>query len=95
MTERSDTDVIGINAMAVGGLLVLGALMFLAVTLMSGTSRVVMIPPAVQIALGCRGSMAGYLLRQGHAMAKFALWFAVGVVANLVLFVAIAVATMV
>jgi len=92
MARSGSTDVIGLIAIAVGGLLVLGALMFFAVMfLMSGVSRVVLIPPVVQIALGCLGSIAGFLLRQGHAMAKFALWFvAIGVVANLVFLIAIA-----
>jgi hypothetical protein len=94
MARSGDSDVIGLIAIAVGGLLVLGALTFLAVTLlMSGVSRVVLIPPVVQILLGCLGSVAGFLLRQGHTRAKFALAFVgIGVVANLVLLAAIAVA---
>jgi hypothetical protein len=95
MARSGTTDAIGLIAITVGGLLVLGALMFLAVTFMNGVSKVVLIPPVVQIALGLLGSIAGFLFRQGHATAKFALWFvAIGVVANLVFLVAVAVATM-
>jgi hypothetical protein len=84
MARGSNTDVIGLIAIIVGGLLVMGGLMFLLTTsFMNFLPRVILIPPVVQIVLGLLCSVAGFFLRRGHATAKFVLLFiAIGLVAN-------------
>src|SRR5207249_6682080 len=87
----------GLIAIIVGGLLVMGGLMFLLVTfLMRELPPVILIPPVAQIVLGLLGRQhqrrigvhrvhCRILLRRGHTMAKFILLFvAIGVVINIV-----------
>jgi hypothetical protein len=94
MARSSNTDVIGLIAIIFGGLLVMGALMFLLVTLlMSGLPRVILIPPVVQIALGVLASAGGFLLRRGYRIARFVLLFVVvGVITNVIVLVSMFVA---
>ncbi len=96
MARSSTADIIGLVAIVIGGLLVLGAFMFLSVALLTNDlPRVLLIPPVVQMVLGLLASAAGFLLRRGHTLAKFVLAFvAIGVVANLVFLVFMAMATM-
>ena len=95
MARGRTTDIIGLIAIIVGGLLVMGGLMFLmATSLMSGLPGVILIPPLVQIGLGSLAAAAGFFLRRGHGAAKFVLLFVgVGVVANVAFLVSVMIAT--
>lgn len=89
MTPGSKTAVIGLIAMVIGVLLVMGALSFLAVSLfMRELPRLIFIAPVVQILLGLLASAAGFLLRRGHAAAGYVLVVvAICVILNLVFYV--------
>jgi hypothetical protein len=91
MARASKTDLIGIIAIIIGGLLVLGGLMLWLVTsLMSGLPRVFLIPAVLQIALGLSAAIGGFFLRRGHTAAKLLLIVvAIGVLVNLVLLASI------
>jgi hypothetical protein len=89
--RNANTNLIGLIAIVVGALLVMGALMFLLVTsLMSGLPRFLSIPAVLQIVLGSLAATAGFLYRRGHPRAKVILIaVAVCIVANIGLLFAI------
>lgn len=93
--QGSKAAVIGLIAIIIGALLVMGGLSFLAVSLlMSGLPRLIIVAPVVQILLGLIDGVAGYSLRRGRAAAGYVLVVvAIGVVINLVFYVVMLVAT--
>lgn len=95
MPQDNSIALVGLIAIVIGVLLVMGGLMFGLVTaLASDHPRAISIPALVQIVLGVLGSTAGFLLRRGHARAKFILVLvAIGVIANLVVLVSVFLAT--
>jgi hypothetical protein len=75
--------VVGIIAIIVGGMLVMGALMFLLVAVMQNIRGAIIITALLQVALGFLAAIGGGLLLRGHAVAKFILVaVAVGVAVN-------------
>ncbi len=98
MTRHDNAAAIGLIAIVVGAVLVMGGLMFLFVMLLvtsfvSEFPRIVLIPPLVQVILGLFGAIGGVLLRRGHSTMKLLLLLVgIGVVANLAFLVAISVA---
>jgi len=90
MAKHKRMEIVGLIAIIIGGLLVMGGLMFLLTASLAASfkgflPRVFFIPPVVQIVLGLLASAAGFFLRRGNAAAKMVLLFvAIGVVANVV-----------
>jgi hypothetical protein len=85
MAKGASTEVVGLIAIIIGGLLVMGGLMFLltASFMKNIFPWYFWIPPVVQIVLGLLGSTAGYFLKRGNSWAKIVLLFvAIGLVVN-------------
>jgi hypothetical protein len=75
--------VVGIIAIIFGGMLVMGALMFLLVAAMQNLRGAIVITALVQVILGFLAAVCGWLLLRGYAAAKFILVaVAAGVVVN-------------
>lgn len=74
MAQGSKATVIGLIAIIIGALLVMGALSFVAVSLlMTGLPPLIFVAPVVQILLGLLGAAAGFFMMRGHALAGRAL----------------------
>jgi hypothetical protein len=85
MARSLKTDNIGMVAIIVSPMLVMGALMFLLVTLLANVPRIILIPPLVQIALGFLTAAAGFFLRRGYERAGWILVFiGIALVVNMV-----------
>lgn len=69
MARSEKTDIIGVIAIMVGAMLIIGATMFLLVVLLNVSPGIILVPPLIQIALGILAAVAGFLLWRGHERA--------------------------
>jgi hypothetical protein len=99
MAQKANTTTLGLVAIIIGVLVVMGGLMLLlsavtAILLGKEIAAVVILPGVVQVLLGLVGAGAGLSLSRGNARAKPLLLFvAVGLVLNVVLLVGIVAVT--
>ncbi len=87
MAQNSSTSVIGLIAMVLGALLMMGGSMFLLATSVMGGDLpgIIYAPPALQVGLGMAAVAGGFFMYRGHSAAKSVLVFvAVSFLANCV-----------
>ncbi len=73
MVQDGSTRIIGLIAMIVGVMLVMGGLMFLLAMSLNDLPGIARAPGAVQIGIGVAAVGSGFLMYRGHAAATFLL----------------------